>query len=147
MRKAFLTRDKDVLSKLLRMETDNTWRRLEMWDRVRWARRKAQFKSAAAAARALGFDDPETYSAYERADTASKSTRLNMARAQQFATKFKVRWQWLLNDEDNGTPWADEDPGTPHYRRIQKLLDKATPEQQETAADLIEALMKRAVND
>jgi len=80
---------------------DNSWRNLELWERVKWARSR-RFESATAAARALGILEG-TYRCYERGPDSAKSIPLDYKHARVFAREFKVRWEWLL--DGLGEPW------------------------------------------
>lgn len=80
---------------------DNSWRDLETWDRVKWARSR-RYESAIAAAAALGMKDG-TYRCYERGPDSAKFIALDYKHARLFAREFKVRWEWLL--DDLGEPW------------------------------------------
>jgi transcriptional regulator with XRE-family HTH domain len=89
---------------------DNSWKNLELWERVKWARAR-RFPSAVAAAKALGMLDG-TYRCYERGPGSAKFIPLEYKHAREFARAFKVRWEWLL--DGLGVPWltesdADED--------------------------------------
>ena len=88
---------------------DNSWKHLELWDRVKWARSR-RYETAIAAAEALGMKDG-TYRCYERGPDSAKSIPLDFKHAKLFAREFKVRWEWLL--EGLGEPWLtkpkDED--------------------------------------
>jgi transcriptional regulator with XRE-family HTH domain len=90
---------------------DESWRDLELWERVKWARAQ-RFDSAAAAAEALGMKEG-TYRCYERGPDSAKFIRLEYKHARRFAREFKVRWEWLLDGV--GEPWLtpahDEEPG------------------------------------
>jgi transcriptional regulator with XRE-family HTH domain len=68
---------------------------------VKWARSR-QFRSAIAAAAALGIKDG-TYRCYERGPESAKFIRLDYKHAKKFAQLFKVRWEWLLDGV--GEPW------------------------------------------
>lgn len=92
---------------------DNSWRNLELWERVKWARSR-RFPSASAAADALGMEHG-TYRCYERGPGSAKFIPLEYKHARQFAREFKVRWEWLLDGV--GEPW----------------LTKARDEEEETA--------------
>jgi len=80
---------------------DNSWRNLELWDRVKWSRQRG-YESAAAAAEALAMKEG-TYRCYERGPDSAKFIRLDYAHARKFAQAFKVRWEWLL--DGTGEPW------------------------------------------
>jgi transcriptional regulator with XRE-family HTH domain len=80
---------------------DNSWRELELWDRVKWARTR-RFESATAAAEALGMKEG-TYRCYERGPESAKFIPLEYKHARHFAREFKVRWEWLL--DGLGEPW------------------------------------------
>lgn len=88
---------------------DNSWRNLELPERVKWARAR-RFESAAAAAAALGMKEG-TYRCYERGPESAKFIPLDYKYAKVFAREFKVRWEWLL--DGLGDPWltkpADEE--------------------------------------
>jgi transcriptional regulator with XRE-family HTH domain len=86
---------------------DDSWRRLELWDRVKWARRR-RFESATAAAEALDMKEG-TYRCYERGPDSAKFIRLEYHHAKRFAQAFKVRWEWLLDGV--GEPWLTEEAG------------------------------------
>jgi transcriptional regulator with XRE-family HTH domain len=87
---------------------DNSWRNLELWERVKWARSR-RHESATAAAAALGMKEG-TYRCYERGPGSAKFIPLDYNHAKTFAREFKVRWEWLL--DGLGEPWltrpADE---------------------------------------
>ncbi len=89
---------------------DTSWRHLEMWERVKWARSR-RYDSATAAAQALGMKDG-TYRCYERGPDSAKFIKLDYEHAKRFAREFKVRWEWLL--DGLGEPWLtprrDEEP-------------------------------------
>jgi transcriptional regulator with XRE-family HTH domain len=101
--------------------TDDSWRGLETWERVKWARSQ-RFESATAAAEALGMLQG-TYRCYERGPDASKSMRLDYHYARRFAREFKVRWEWLL--EGLGEPWltAPSPPAAETAPRRHRLRD------------------------
>ena len=80
---------------------DTSWRNLELWERVKWARSQ-RFESAAAAAAALGMKEG-TYRCYERGPDSAKFIKLEYEHARHFARDFKVRWEWLLDGV--GEPW------------------------------------------
>ena len=93
---------------------DDSWKHLELWDRVKWARLR-RYQSASAAAAALGMKEG-TYRCYERGPESAKFIRLEYEHAKLFAREFKVRWEWLLDGV--GEPWltkegGDEEPATP----------------------------------
>ncbi|HXQ16836.1 MAG TPA: helix-turn-helix transcriptional regulator [Caulobacteraceae bacterium] len=84
---------------------DNSWKHLELWDRVKWARSR-RFASAIAAAVALDMKDG-TYRCYERGPGSAKFIPLDYKHAKLFAQLFKVRWEWLL--DGLGEPWLTEE--------------------------------------
>jgi transcriptional regulator with XRE-family HTH domain len=89
---------------------DTSWRNLELWERVKWARSR-RFESAAAAAATLAMKEG-TYRCYERGPDSAKFIPLEYKHARQFAREFKVRWEWLL--DGLGEPWLtkpDEEDG------------------------------------
>jgi transcriptional regulator with XRE-family HTH domain len=88
---------------------DNSWKNLELPDRVKWARSR-RFKSATAAAKALGME-AGTYRCYERGPGSAKYIPLDYKHAQPFARQFKVRWEWLL--DGLGKPWLNESDAEP----------------------------------
>jgi transcriptional regulator with XRE-family HTH domain len=93
---------------------DTSWRNLELWERVKWARSR-RFESATAAAAALGMKEG-TYRCYERGPESAKFIPLEYKHAKLFAREFKVRWEWLLDGV--GEPWltkpvAEEDEIAP----------------------------------
>ena len=86
---------------------DSSWRDLEVWERVKWARAR-KYGSAAAAAAALDMLEG-TYRCYERGPQSAKHINLDYSRARRFAREFRVRWEWLLDGV--GQPWlTDEEP-------------------------------------
>src|ERR1700728_5184668 len=85
--------------------TDDSWRDLELWDRVKWARMR-RYGSASAAAEALDMKEG-TYRCYERGPDSAKFIRLEYHHAKRFAQEFKVRWEWLLDGD--GEPCLTED--------------------------------------
>jgi transcriptional regulator with XRE-family HTH domain len=84
---------------------DDSWRHLELWDRVKWARLR-RHKSASDAAEALDFKEG-TYRCYERGPDSAKFIRLDYKHAKLFAREFKVRWEWLLDGV--GEPWLTKE--------------------------------------
>jgi transcriptional regulator with XRE-family HTH domain len=84
---------------------NNSWKHLELWDRVKWARSR-HFASAVAAAEALGMKDG-TYRCYERGPGSAKYITLDYRYAREFARTFEVRWEWLL--DGLGVPWLNEE--------------------------------------
>jgi transcriptional regulator with XRE-family HTH domain len=91
---------------------DNSWKNLELWERVKWARSR-RFASASAAAAAVGMKEG-TYRCYERGPESAKFIPLEYKHARAFAKEFKVRWEWLL--DGLGEPWltkADAEKGGP----------------------------------
>jgi transcriptional regulator with XRE-family HTH domain len=101
---------------------DNSWKNLELWERVKWARSR-RYESAIAAAKALGME-AGTYRCYERGPDSAKSIPLDYRHARPFAREFKVRWEWLL--DGIGEPWltrsdaepdAEEEGRPPHHLR------------------------------
>src|SRR5579859_2599053 len=85
---------------------DNSWKTLELWERVKWARSR-RYDSATAAAAALGMKEG-TYRCYERGPDSAKFIRLDYHHARRFAREFKVRWEWLLDGV--GEPWLTKAP-------------------------------------
>lgn len=76
------------------METD--WSDLhEPHERLRWARIRAGYPTARAAAESLGMKEG-TYSAFEREPGSSRSRMLDHQSAMRFGRKYKVAWEWLL---------------------------------------------------
>jgi len=108
----------------------------EPWERLKWARVRAGFATAKAAAESLGVQ-ANTYSAYEREPGASKHTPLEHQRAIQFARKFKVPWEWLLTGA--GSPF--EERLTPAQERALAAMRPASEEDQERVANAVEALL------
>jgi transcriptional regulator with XRE-family HTH domain len=88
---------------------DDSWRNLELWNRVKWAR-KQRFESASAAADALGMKEG-TYRCYERGPDSAKFIRLEYQHAKVFAREFRVKWDWLLDGV--GQPWLTPPPDEP----------------------------------
>jgi phage repressor protein C with HTH and peptisase S24 domain len=62
-------------------------------ERLRQARLRANYPSARQAAAALGIKS-STYAAHENGQNA-----FGIEEAKQYAAKFKVRWEWLLDDD------------------------------------------------
>ena len=86
-----------------RTMADNSWRNLEVWERVKWARSR-HFDSASAAAEALGMKEG-TYRCYERGPGSAKYIPLEYKHARSFARDFKVRWEGLLDGVEKR--WID----------------------------------------
>ena len=80
---------------------DNSWRNLDPWERVKWAR-SLRFESATAAAASLDMKEG-TYRCYERGPESAKFIALEYNHAKAFAKAFRVRWEWLL--DGTGEPW------------------------------------------
>lgn len=126
-------------------EADSSWRNLESWQRVQWARRWWQTRkfgslsTARAAAESLGMKE-DTYSAYERAPDASKHTPLSHPAAARFAEKFGVKWEWLLTGR--GEPFGDP-PRGPKARILAAIEEAAgDPDELERKADAIVTLLR-----
>src|SRR5579872_5188539 len=90
---------------------DNSWKNLELWERVKWARSR-RFHSAMAASEALGML-AGTYRCYERGPDSAKFIALDYKHAKLFAREFKVRWEWLL--DDLGEPWLTKSEAEPDF--------------------------------
>lgn len=119
---------------------DTAWTGLaEAHERLKWARINAGFPTARSAAESLGMQE-NTYSAYERAPDKSKATDLDHQSAMKFGKKFKVSWTWLLVRE--GTPFSK--PMTEPQRRVLEKMSAAPEVEQERAAELVEAIFKKA---
>lgn len=136
-----LTRGKMPFGKISGMSDDGSWRKLQMWDRVKWARRRWQRlndldDTAVVAATALGMKQ-DTYSAYERRDTASKWTPLSYERAVEFAELFGVRWEWLFKDD--GEPFLN---AVDARGKILQALDSVHPDELAVKADAIVTLLR-----
>jgi transcriptional regulator with XRE-family HTH domain len=84
---------------------DDAWRNLsEPWERMSWARRRAGFSRASAAAEALGIAE-HTYRTWERATENGGRWPTNLALLQSVGKKFGVSWVWLATGA--GAPIAD----------------------------------------
>jgi transcriptional regulator with XRE-family HTH domain len=83
---------------------DNSWKNLEVWERVKWARER-RYRTASIAAEAMGIKEG-TYRCYERGPDSAKFIALEYKHAKAFAREFKVRWEWLL--DGLGEPWLTE---------------------------------------
>ena len=90
---------------------DNSWKNLELWERVKWARSR-RFHSAMSAAEALGMQ-AGTYRCYERGPDSAKFIALDYKHAKLFAREFRVRWEWLL--DDLGEPWLTKSDAEPDF--------------------------------
>lgn len=66
-------------------------------DRLRWARKRAEFKTPTEAARENGWV-VSTYLGHENGDRVPKRPT-----AKRYARAFKVRWEWLLEAEGQPT--------------------------------------------
>lgn len=106
-------------------------------ERLRWARLRAGYPTAKAAADSLGMKK-DTYTAYEREPGKSKTTGLDHQRAIQFGRRFKVSWEWLLVGA--GNPFSGVQ--TPAQERVVSAMSGATEDEQERVAAAIEALLK-----
>lgn len=109
----------------------------EPHERLRWARKRAGYETAKAAAESLGMKK-DTYSAYEREPGKSKVTGLDHQRAIQFGRKFKVSWEWLLLG--TGTPFSGVQ--TEAQGRVLTAMADASEDEQERVAAAVEALLR-----
>jgi hypothetical protein len=115
------------------------------WERVRWARQWWQEKSgrpktARGAATALHMDE-NTYSAYERRPSSSKSTGISIERARQFGEKFGVNWVWIASGE--GTPF-DSARYSRDANEIAAIVDETPEEDRPQVVAAIRTLLRRA---
>lgn len=122
---------------------DQSWRELEGWQRLIWARRRANFETAKAAADSMGIK-PGTYAGYERNPDSSRHVPLDHQNAARFAKKYRVRWEWLLMGE--GKPWLeteepDGEPPSP-ATRVVVALKTVSDERAAAIADAVEALVR-----
>lgn len=116
------------------------WTQLEEpHERLKWARKHAQFTTASAAAESLGMK-AITYSAYEREPGSSKNIPLDHQLAIQAGRKYRVSWTWLLVGE--GTPF--DKPSNPHQQRAIQAMATVPEEKQAALAEAIEALVRSA---
>lgn len=121
-----------------RVMSDTGWELLfEQYERLRWARIRAGYPTAKAAAESLGMKK-DTYSAYEREPDKSKSTSMDHQRAMQFGRKFKVNWEWLLLGKD--TPFSGAQ--TPFQERVVAAMASVPEPEQERIAKAVEALLR-----
>lgn len=141
LRNSDLPHGKITAGKIAAMD-DSSWIGLrEAWERLKWARlywqnRTGSARTGAAAAASLGMEE-NTYTAYERPPTASKSTPLTHQRAIQFGKKFKVNWVWILSGEE--TPFERTDA----QNRAVELMSAVSEADQEQVVDIIEAALRR----
>ena len=81
----------------------------EFWQRLRWARMRSPFETAADTARSLGIK-PGTYRTYERpADENGRNP--DLSELQRIAKKLKVSWTWLASGSgrpDDGAVEVDD---------------------------------------
>jgi hypothetical protein len=112
----------------------------EPWERLTWARRRMD-ATKKAGGRRVGLDE-HTYSAYERRPDSSKHTPLTYEKAVPFAAKFKVRWQWLLNNE--GVPWLEQEERrlTAAQQRLVDELEGRSEEDQDRLAEALVAILR-----
>lgn len=135
LRKPRITPKNAGVGRVARM-SDESWKECsEAWERVRWARRR-KFSTAKDAADALGMKGG-TYRAYERPPGSTKWSVLDHTYAGQFADKFKVRWEWLLQGE--GAPYKESKQAA--LERVTRALLGATDEQADAAAELVERIL------
>lgn len=79
-------------------------------ERLRWARKRAGYRSAAEAARAMGMTPP-TYQGHENGNRAF------LTEAVKYSEKFKVSLPWLLAGKGDPTPPPDPFDGLPPAER------------------------------
>lgn len=85
-------------------DMDESWRDLdELWQRIRWARKRSAFDSGKDAAISLGVK-PGTYRTWER-PKEEEGREPPLTEIQRMARKFKVSWVWLAAGE--GTPTSE----------------------------------------
>lgn len=124
-------------------EVREGWRGLmHSWERLKWARLHWQHQNelpatAKHAAEALHMNE-HTYRAYERPEGSSKHIPLKHQDAIRFARKFKISWQWLL--ENHGTPFDTQLPEA--QLRVIQAMSNADEDQQNRLADMVEAFLR-----
>lgn len=88
------------------------------YERLRWARLKAGYKTASDGAKAAGKTNPGTYRSHERRPE-EEGRVIDEHWAQLYGEAFGVYWPWLLAGE--GTPYMKYVPENPVDRRWQEL--------------------------
>jgi transcriptional regulator with XRE-family HTH domain len=98
----------------------------EFWQRLRWARMRSPFETAADTARSLGLK-PGTYRTYER-PTDENGRKPDLSEIQRIAKKLAVSWTWLASGSgrpDDGAVEVDD-----RAVLVAQRIDKLPPEKQ-----------------
>ena len=100
--------------------------RMQIHDRLRWAREQAGYTSASSAAEAMGVPSP-TYMAHENGSRGFRS------RADRYATFYRVSLHWLLTGVGSARG-GDQ---------VQSMFEQLPPEDQRQAIEYLEFLRNR----
>jgi len=112
----------------------------EFWQRLRWARMRSPFETAADTARSLSLK-PGTYRTYER--PADENGRMpDLSEIQRIAKKLKVSWTWLASGSGRPHDGAVEvdDRAVLVAQRIEKLPPEKQLDALNAALAVIDAI-------
>lgn len=115
---------------------------MELHERLALARRQAGFETAADAARALGISYP-TYAGHENGSSGFKNEA-----GDQYARKFKVRFEWLMIGRGPMRSEVDAALSDPTIAAFHWVLPKLPEERrQRLLADLVDAARLEGVEE
>jgi hypothetical protein len=112
-------------------------------ERLRWARRKAGYKSASAAARALEME-VGTYNAHERAGQPG-ARMYEMDEAEKYGRKFSVKPLWLMTGKGE-SEWP-QPPNPIDEGRLRRAMKIALEVEGSLIADLLVDYVVKAAKD
>lgn len=98
----------------------------EFWQRLRWARMRSPFETAADTARSLGIK-PGTYRTYERAPDEN-GRKPDISEMLRIAKKLKVSWVWLVSG--SGRPDIGADAIDDRAVLVAERIDRLPPGKQ-----------------
>ena len=101
---------------------------MELHERLAAARKQAGFETAAEAAQALGVPYP-TYAGHENGSSGFRAER-----GEQYARRFKVRFEWLMRGAGPMVDLASK------YRELLATFDSLPPDLQESYSDILRKL-------
>lgn len=115
----------------------------EPWERIRWARRNAQYERAKEAADILRIE-PNTYRSYERA-TADAGRIPKIEVMKRIAKQFGVSWVWIADGEGHPEAGVPADDGSRAIvEKVSQLPKDKRADALSAALSVLDSYIKRA---